>query len=206
MNDDDGIFGPPEEPPAAGPPVSGSPTEPIRPRPPETAPIPERARHPIVVPHKESTIGGLPRPLAIAAVVVVLVSLLVGFFVGRATSGGDEAAVPAATGGRSACARALTLGQQLVELQRQALANRTEASQVLALGDEGRLQELNTELEALSVAIQEGESKFATGAERCRSGGGGGKGGGGKDGNAGGGEDQGGGGGQGGGNNAGGNG
>jgi uncharacterized membrane protein YgcG len=196
MSDDDGIFGPPEEPPAAGPPVSGSPTEPIRPRPPETAPIPESARHPIVVPHQESTIGGLPRPLAIAAVVVVLLSLLIGFFVGRATSDGDDAALPAATGRRSACARALTLAQQVVELQRQALANRTEASQVIALGDEGRLQELNTELEALSAAIQEGESRVAEGAERCRGGGGGGKGSEGKGGggDGGGGQDQGGGG------------
>ncbi|MGH2710714.1 MAG: hypothetical protein ACRDH9_05870 [Actinomycetota bacterium] len=180
MNDDDGIFGPPEEPSVAGPPVAGPSTEPIRPRPPETAPIPESARHPIVVPLKESTIGGLPRPLVVAAMVVVLVSLFGGFLIGRATGDGDESAAPAVTGRRSACARALSLSQQVIELQRQALANRTEATRSIALGDESRLQELNTELQALSTAIQEGQAKVTAGTERCRSGGGGGKGSGGK--------------------------
>lgn len=168
--------------PAGGPPPTepgrptgpGLPTEPIRPSQTGTEPIPERVRQPIVVPHPVSTIAGLPRPLALAVLVALAVALGLGFFIGRATEGGDEISPAAAKGGRrGACGRALTLSLQVGELQKQALVNRTEATEALALDDEVEFQELGAGLEAISAAIQEAETQLASAVERCGSGGGG---------------------------------
>jgi hypothetical protein len=175
-DDDRDLFGPPEG-PAPAPPTG--PTEPIRPRPPANEPIPERVRQPIVVPHQVSTLGGLPRPLAIGAVIVIGIVFLVGFLIGQAIGGDDdEPAAVAAAGRRGACTRALTLTLDVIQLQRQAIVNRTTATQAIALGDDGRVEELNLELAQLSPVIQEAESKVTAAVERCRggAGGGGGKG------------------------------
>lgn len=163
---DDPLFGPPD--PPAGP---GGPTEPIRPPDPGTAPIPERVRQPIVVPHKESTIAGLPRPLVVAAVVGLVLAVLVGFLIGR-TVGGDEATpVGAERGGRRGCERALALAIQVVEVQRQALANRTQFAEALAVDDESQVQELNAALEPLSIALRDAEGQLGPAVERCQAGG-----------------------------------
>jgi hypothetical protein len=156
------------------------PTEPIRPPDPGTEPIPERVRRPIVVPHQETTIAGLPRPLVLVAVVVLAVALVAGFLIGRATGGDEETSATSGKPGRRAvCEAALTLSLQVAELQRQALVNRTEAAQALAVGDDGRVQELNSELETISSAITEAEARLTPAVERCRGGAGGkGKGGG----------------------------
>lgn len=178
---------PPTEP--GRPTGPGLPTEPIRPSQIGTEPIPERVRQPIVVPHPVSTIAGLPRPLALAVLVALVAALGLGFFIGRATGGGDEISPAAAKSGRRGdCGRALTLSLQVGELQKQALVNRTEATQALALGDEVKFQELGAGLEAISAAIQEAESQLASAVERCRSGGGGKKGKGGAGGDKGGGK------------------
>lgn len=149
-------------------------TMPIRPLQGGTEPIPERVRQPIVVPHTESTIAGLPRPLVIAVVGGLLLALLVGFFVGRSFGGDDEEAAPAATGRRAACERALTLSLQISALQQQAVENRTLALQALALEDAGQVEELNGGLAAISTAIEETRAQLTPAVERCRSGGGGG--------------------------------
>ena len=171
--------GPTEPPPPEGdrPFAPGRPTEPIRPQQGGTDPIPERVRQPIVVPHKVSTIAGLPRQLAIAAIVLLALAFVAGFFIGRALEG-DEAseATPEAVGRRGACGKALTLSLQLGELQQQALANRTQAAQALAVGDEAQVQELNAALEPLAPALQGAQTQLDAAVEKCRSGGGGGKG------------------------------
>jgi hypothetical protein len=168
---------PPEPPgPAEGerPFPPGKPTEPIRPQHGGTDPIPERVRQPIVVPHKVSTIAGLPRGLAIAAVLLLALAFVAGFFIGRALEG-DEAseATPAAIGRRGACGKALTLSLQLGELQQQALANRTQAAQAIAVGDEAQVQELNAALEPLAPALQQTQTELDAAVDKCRSGGGG---------------------------------
>lgn len=174
---DDPLFGPPDEPNVPGTPQG--PTQPIRPPDPGTAPIPERVRQPIIVPQRESTIGGLPRPFVIAGVVALVLVFVLGFFIGHAWDGDGETQATATGGGRrAACQRALTISLQVSELQRQALANRTQAAQALAVGDEAQVQELNAALEPVATAIQEAEAQVAPAAERCKSGGGGGKGGG----------------------------
>jgi hypothetical protein len=145
-------------------------TQPIRP--PQTSePIPERVRQPIVVPRQESTLAGLPRPLAVAAVVALAIALVAGFLLGRSFGGGDETE-GAAAGGRG-CRKALTFSLELVELQRQALANRTEAAQAVVLGDEDQVRELGSALEALGPAIQEAEGRLAVESEKCLTGTGG---------------------------------
>jgi hypothetical protein len=160
------------------------PTAPIRPQQGGTEPIPERIRHPIVVPQKESTIAGLPRALVIAAIVGLALAVLAGFLIGRSVGGGETTAAPERAGRRAACERALTLSLQVSALQDQAIANRTQALQALVLGDEGQVQELADGLTAVTAAIEGTRSQLTPAVERCRSGGagGGGKGKGGGDG------------------------
>lgn len=159
-----------------GPPDPSEPTQPIRPHQ-GREPIPERVRQPIVVPRPESTIAGLPRAFAAAAAVALVVALVAGFLIGRAVGGdgGTEAEGGGAARG-GGCRKALSLSLQVVELQRQALVNRTEAAQAVVLEDQGRVRELNSALEPLGAALQQAEGELGTAVEKCRSGrGGGGK-------------------------------
>ena len=152
------------------PPDPYAPTQPIRP--PQTSePIPERVRQPIVVPRQESTLAGLPRPLAVAAVLALAIALVVGFLLGRSFGGGDETE-GASAGGRG-CRKALASSLELVELQKQALVNRTEAAQALVLGDDDQVRELATALETLTPAIQQAEGQLVAESEKCLSGEGG---------------------------------
>lgn len=155
------------------PPGPSDPTEPIRPHQ-GGDPIPERVRQPIVVPRPESTIAGLPRAFAVAAAVALVVALVAGFLIGRAVGGDDDTE---AEGGGTArgggCRKALSLSLQVVELQQQALVNRTEAAQAVALEDQGRVRELNSALEPLGAALQQAEGELGTAVEKCRSGRGG---------------------------------
>ena len=180
-----------EGPPPGLPPDPSGPTQPIRPTQGGSEPIPERVRQPIVVPHQESTIAGLPRAFALAAVVALAVAVVVGFLLGRSFGGGDEEATDAAASrGRGGCSKALTISLQVVELQQQALANRTQAAQAVVIGDEAQVRELNSVLETLGPAIQEAQAKLEGAVAKCRSGGEGkgkggkGKGDGGRQGNA----------------------
>ena len=152
-------------------------TPPIRPPQTGTEPIPDRVRQPIVVPHKESTVAGLPRPLVVAALVALIAALLIGFLVGRSFGGGEESAVPQKAGRRAACERALTLSLQVSALQQQAIDNRSQALQALVLEDEGQVQELAGGLTAITAATDETRAQLTPAVERCRSGGGGGGGG-----------------------------
>lgn len=162
-----------EGPTQGGPPPDPSGvTQPIRPTQSGSEPIPERVRQPIVVPHQESTIAGLPRAFAVAGVVALVLALGAGFLIGRAL-GGDEAPAETAAAGRGGCGKALTLSLQMVELQKQALVNRTQAAQAAALGDEGQVRELNSGLDALAPTIQRTEAELAEAVEKCRSGRGG---------------------------------
>ena len=163
---------PGDSPPPTQPP---GPTSPIRPAQTGTEPIPERVRQPIVVPHKESTVAGLPRPLVLAAVVGLVLALLIGFLIGRSLGGEDTTAAPQKAGRRAACERALTLALQVSALQDQALVNRTQALQALVLEDHGKVQELAGGLEAITAATEETRAQLTPAVERCRSSGGGGK-------------------------------
>jgi uncharacterized membrane protein YgcG len=148
-------------------------TSPIRPAQTGTEPIPDRVRQPIVVPHQESTIAGLPRALVVAGIVGLAAAVLVGFMIGRSL-GGEETAEAPQPGRRAACERALTLALQVSALQDQAIANRTEALQALVLEDEGTVRELAGGLSAITAATEETRAQLTPAAERCRSGGGGG--------------------------------
>ena len=158
----------------------GRPTEPIRPpqNPPQPAygttaplrgPVGPRRRPPVVS----------WRLIAVGVAIVVGVFLL-GFVAGNAGEGDPAAPAPqekAGAGGR--CRKAMTASTELIELQRQALANRTEFTQAALTGDEGAMATLNQELEPLSAQVQEAQSRVNEALEKCRSRGGGkGKGGG----------------------------
>jgi hypothetical protein len=97
-----------------------------------------------------------------------------GYFAGNA---GDDAPQTATVedqaGGGGRCGRASTLAQDLIELQRQALANRTEFTRAALTGDEGQLVSLNEELEPLSAQMQETEAQMNEALEKCRRRGGG---------------------------------
>ena len=147
--------------------------DPIRPQQGGTEPIPERVRRPILVPQKEPTIAGLPRPLVVAAVLGLTVAVLVGFLIGRSIGGEETAA--RALGRRAACERALTLALQVSALQEQAIANRSAALQALVLGDQGAVEELSGGLTAITAATDQARAELTPAVERCRSGGGGGK-------------------------------
>jgi hypothetical protein len=150
-----------------GTPDPSAPTQPIRPQQ-GSEPIPERVRQPIVVPRPESTIAGLPRPLVVAAAVALLVALGAGFLIGRAVGGADGPAEEGSAARGGACRKALSLSLQVVELQKQALANRTEAAQALVLEEEARVGQLNEALEPLAAALQQAEGQLVPAAERCR--------------------------------------
>jgi hypothetical protein len=70
----------------------------------------------------------------------------------------------------------LSLSLQVVELQKQVIANRTEIAQAVAIEDGGQVRELTSAFEALAPAIQEAETRLTAAAEKCGSGAGGGKG------------------------------
>lgn len=126
-----------------------------------------------MVPRKETTIAGLPRPLVIAGIVGLALALLVGFLIGRSLGGEESAEAPQKAGRRAACERALTLALQVSALQDQAIANRTEALQALVLEDQGKVQELAGGLTAITAATEETRAQLTPAVERCRSGGGG---------------------------------
>jgi hypothetical protein len=154
-----------------------APTQPIRPSQAGSEPIPERVRQPIVVPHHESTIGGLPRAFVVAGVVALALALGAGFLIGRSFGGDDEARTGGVEAGRGGgCRKALSLSLQVVELQKQAITNRTQVAQAVALDDEGQIRELNSAFEALAPAIQEAETQLGAAVEKCQSGAGRGKG------------------------------
>ncbi len=158
-----------EGPTEPGPPSDPSgPTQPIRPTQAGKEPIPERVRHPIVVPRPESTIAGLPRAFAVAAVIALVVALVAGFLIGRSVGGDGEPAGEAAARRGGRCGKALTLSLQLIELQKVALANRTQLAQAIALEDEGQVAEVTSTFEELAPALQEAEAGLGAAIEKCR--------------------------------------
>ena len=158
-----------EGPTEPGPPSDPSdPTQPIRPTQPGKEPIPERVRRPIVVPRPESTIAGLPRAFAVAAAIALVIALVAGFLIGRSVGGDGEPAGEAAARGGGRCGKALTLSQQLIELQKLAVTNRTQLAQAIALEDEGQVAELTSAFEELAPALQEAEAGVGAAIERCR--------------------------------------
>jgi hypothetical protein len=104
----------------------------------------------------------------------LILALLIGFLVGRSLGGDDVGAAPQKAGRRAACERALTLALQVSALQEQAIANRNQALEAIALEDEGKIQELAGGLSAITAATGETRAQLAPAVERCRSGGGGG--------------------------------
>ena len=175
----------------------GPPTEPLRPAEVGTEPIPEHARRPLVSPaqRREPTVAGLPTKLVAVAAFVVLLFFVLGFLAGRALGGDPDEAAPASdAGGRAeaACGRAVSAALEMIEVQRAALANRTEFTEAAVTGDEGRMDELNEALGPLAEQVQQLEGRVSSAAAACEAGGGrkGGKGGkGGKRGKGGGGGD-----------------
>jgi len=111
----------------------------------------------------------------VAGVVALVVALAAGFLIGRSVGGGEEAPTAGAVRG-GGCRKALSLSLQVVELQKQAIANRTQIAQAVALEDGGQVRELTSAFEALAPAIQEAETQLAAAAEKCGSRAGGGKG------------------------------
>ena len=163
------------------------PTEPTRP----TQPIPPQASYGGTSPLR-GPVGPRRRPPVVSwrliaiGVAILVAAFALGFFAGNAGDDAPEtAALEEQAGGR--CRRASTLATQVIDLQRQALANRTEFTQAALTGDEGEMATLNQELEPLSSQIQEAEAQMNEALEKCRRRGGGkGKGGGQGDGGGGG--------------------
>ena len=155
----------------------GPPTEPLRPPEVGTEPIPEHARRPLVPPaqRREPTVAGLPTKLVAVAAFVVLLFFVLGFLAGRSLGGGGDEAAPAteAAGGRAeaACGRAVSAALGMIEVQRAALANRTEFTEAAVTGDEGRMDELNEALRPLAEQVQQLEGRVTTAAAACEAGG-----------------------------------
>ena len=113
------------------------------------------------------------------AILALAAAFGIGFFAGNAGDTGDEpvtASLQDRQGGGGVCRRASALATDLVELQRQGLANRTEFTQAALSGDEGRMVTLNQELQPLSAEIEEAQAQMDAALERCARRGGKGKG------------------------------
>ncbi|MDQ4005736.1 MAG: hypothetical protein M3135_05475 [Actinomycetota bacterium] len=106
-------------------------------------------------------------------IAILVAAFALGYFAGDS---GDEpqqtAAVEDQSGG-GRCRKASTLATEVIELQRQALTNRTEFTQAALTGDEQRMATLNQELEPLSAQIQEAQTQMNEALEKCRRRGGG---------------------------------
>lgn len=133
--------------------------------------------------------SGIPGGLIVAAVVILGLGFVLGFLVGRA---GTEDAPPVeerveqdggggeqGQGGggraarrerRAACRQAIDLGGQLVELQRQALANQVALTEAVIAEDAERIGTLTAAGEALQTQIGQAEGQLAEAVERCRPG------------------------------------
>lgn len=111
------------------------------------------------------------RLIAVGVAIVVGVFAL-GYFVGNA---GEDEPQPAAVSedGGGKCGKALAAASDLVELQRQALANRTEFTQAALTGDEGAMADLNEALVPLSTQIEEAQTRMNEALDKCRQRGGG---------------------------------
>jgi hypothetical protein len=133
--------------------------------------------------------AGIPGGLIVVALVILLVGGLVGFLIGR--SGGDEAAPteerveqgggggggggqgaggPARRERRRACRQTIDLGGQLIELQRQALANQVALTEAVIAEDAERIGTLTTTGEALQAQVAQVEEQLGQATARCRPG------------------------------------
>ncbi len=153
------------------------PTEPLRPTSrepirPDTrgteplAPTPRYGGSPPLRPSRRP--AGLPGKL-----LAVVVLFLLGYLAGRATA--PDAPAPAQQetarggGGGAACRRALDLSLQVNELQRQALANRTQFTQAALAGDQDAMATLNESLGPVSQQLQEAQGRLGETVVKCRS-------------------------------------
>jgi hypothetical protein len=121
----------------------------------------------------------------VIGIVALLAAFGIGFFAGNS---GDEPQPAASSGGGGGgagggrgCRRALTLSEQTIALQQQAIANRTQFTQAALGGDEGQLAELNQQLEPISAQLAEARQRLDRALQKCRGDGGDGGGGGGGD-------------------------
>jgi hypothetical protein len=131
---------------------------------------------------------GIPGGLILVAVLILAVGFGIGFLVGGA---GDDQVPPAreraeeAGGGpaedgdgggpprrgrRAACRRALNLGAELIELQRQALTNQAALTEAVIAGDSEQIETLTAAGEVHQAQIGEAEQRLAAPTERCRPG------------------------------------
>jgi hypothetical protein len=156
------------------------PTEPTR----STQPIPPQAPYGGTSPLR-GPVGPRRRPplvswrLIAIGIAILVAAFALGFFAGNAGDAPQQAATSQDEAGGGRCRRASTLAAQVIELQRQALANRTEFTQAALTGDEEQMAALNQALEPLSAQVQQAEAQMNEALEKCRRRGGGkGKGGG----------------------------
>jgi hypothetical protein len=131
--------------------------------------------------------AGIPGGLIVVALVILLVGALVGFLIGR--SGSDEVApvrerVEQDGGGgggggqgegraarrerRQACRQAFDLSGQLIELQRQALANQVALTEAVIAEDAERIGTLTAAGEALQAQTAQIEGQLGEATARCR--------------------------------------
>jgi hypothetical protein len=133
--------------------------------------------------------SGIPGGMIVAAVVILALGFLLGFLVGRAGTddtppaeerveqGGGQGEEEQAGGGRAArrerrmaCRQAIDLGGQLIELQRQALANQVALTEAVIAEDAERIGALTATGEQLQTQIGQVQGQLDQAAQRCRPG------------------------------------
>ncbi|MGH9169041.1 MAG: hypothetical protein ACRD02_14560 [Acidimicrobiia bacterium] len=131
--------------------------------------------------------SGIPGGLIVAAVVVLLVGFVPGYFLGRSTApdqapppeqvepgdgggGGQGGGGNAARRQRRACRRAVDLGAQLIELQRQTLANQTALTEAVIAEDAERIEVLIAAGEQLQGQMAGVQGQLDQASQRCRPG------------------------------------
>jgi hypothetical protein len=147
--------------------LPGRRTEPLE-RPGGSTPRPREPTEPLPA----SSRPALRRPPSptrwlLIGLLVLAAAFVVGFVVGRA--GGGATSPEGQKQGQGACRRSANLATTLVDLHRQALANRMQFAEAVAREDRDRMDDLDADLETLSSRGERIQERADRVLDRCRS-------------------------------------